>query len=246
MRKHLSILALAARGTVYKALLLFAAMAAAETTAFYFTLEQVLRRELPTLESAMTESRLHWFFAAAFLLLTVLLSLNGCAFSAKPGCTLSRLSVSERGFTLWQSLWHLICYFSLWALQVTLVFAFGLWYLQTAPTAHISQQTIFLAVHRVRFLFNLLPMSLSLRWIRNALFLLSISFTTACFSFRQRRGKLPLPAAVQTGVILFFFTASMTDSSADPLSVVLTTGILLAAAYTFLMREDPTNETISA
>lgn len=242
MKKHLSVLALAARGTIYKVLLLLLAMIAVETATFYFAMQSVLRWEIPTLEAALTQSRIHWIAAAALLGLTALLSLNTCSFSAKTGYTLQRLSVSEQSATLWQALWHMICYVLFWAVQVVLALSFGLWYVHTAPAELISDQTMFLAFHRVKFLFSLLPMALGIRWARNILFCVSLGFTTACFSFRQRQGKLPMAAIVQTGVVLFYFSASLTASSADSISIFLTVGVLFAAAINFFIKEGSRNE----
>jgi len=242
LKKHLSVWALTARGTIYKALLLLLGMAGAEAIVFYLAMQHVLRWEYPTLEAAFTLSRIQWVCAAGFLLLSLLLSLHTCAFSAKTGYSLKRLSVSEHCVALWQTAWHMICYMLFWAVQVLLVLAFSQWYIHSIPTGFTGNQTVFLAFHRVEFLFGLMPMGLTTRWIRNILFLIAISFATACFSFRQRRGKLPLAAGVQAGLILFFFSISMTDSSADTLSMILTLGILFAAACTFLAKEDDPHE----
>jgi len=242
LRKHLSVLALSARGSVYKALLLMLVMAGAEITAFYLSMQRMLRQELPTLEATFTRSRISWICAGAFFLLTLLLALHTCSFSAKTGYTLKRLSVSERAITLWQTAWHVICYTLFWAVQLLLALGLGLWYVHAAPADAVSGQTIFLAFHRLDFLFALMPMQLVTRWVRNILFLITISFTAACFSYRQRRRKLPLTAALQTGLVIFFFSVSMTDSSADSLAIVLTLGVLFAAAVNFLAKEDDSHE----
>ncbi len=246
MKKHLSVLTLAARGTIDKALLLLLAMTGLETAAFYCSMSHVLSQELPTLEAALTQSQIHWIAVAVFLILTPLLMIHTASASSKTGYTLGRLSVSERGFVLWQTVWHMICYAFFWAVQLLLVFAFCLWYSHSAPTELVSSQSMFLAFHRVTFLFNLMPMGYTIRWVRNVLFLMSISFTAACFSYHSRRSKVSLVAALQTGLITFFSRTTMTDSSADTLAIVLTCGVLLIAAWNLMGKEEePDEKTIS-
>ena len=244
MKKHLSVLTLAARGSIYKMLLLLLITAGAETAAFYFSMKSVLSHEVPTLEAALTQSRIHWICAAAFLVLTGLLMIHTGASSTKTGYTLSRLSVSERGFVLWQTVWHTICYAFFWAMQLLLIFVFCLWYVRSAPAELVGAQNIFLAFHRVPFLFNLMPMGYTFRWVRNALLLMATAFAAACFSYRQRRGKISLSATILAMETIFFFRTSMTDSSADATALLFMGGIVAVAAYNFFKEEDVSDETV--
>ena len=114
MRKHLSVLALAARGTVWRVLavtLLAAVLSGAllwlvparepgavivepdgtETPQF----ELVDFCKLPGRTGAAIAC------AAGFAALLAVLSLNGCGYGAKTGCTVQRLRVGEGSLCLW-------------------------------------------------------------------------------------------------------------------------------------------------
>lgn len=203
MRQHISVFMLYIRSSLYKVLLLLAGMAAAETVVFVWTLKGLLQ-EIAALresgiedfagmgitlspESVLENSYITYIFAAVTLLIMVVLCLIGCERGNKQGYTLRRLSISESSVVLWQSLCNTCCYFLLWVVQIAV--AWGLCRLYVSMVEAVSNQTVFLAFYRSDFLHNLLPLDETSLWVRNILLVLTYGITTACFSFRQRRGK---------------------------------------------------------
>ena len=131
-----------------------------------------------------------------------------------------------------------------WAMQLLLTFVLCLWYVRSAPAGTVGNQNIFLAFHRVPFLFNLMPMGYTFRWVRNALFLMATAFAAACFSYRQRRGKISLSATILAMETIFFFRTPMTDSSADATALLFMGGVVAVAAYNLFKEEDVSDETV--
>ena len=120
MKRHGSVLMLAARGSLGKALLVCAATAAAELGLFWAALGRAAERAaelaaLPpeeaayrqmenawSLEQVFTDSRISWVFALGLLALCAILCLNGGGLSGgRTGYTLRRLRVREQTVGVW-------------------------------------------------------------------------------------------------------------------------------------------------
>ena len=207
MRQHLSVFMLYVRSSLYKVLLLLIGMAAVECGLFMWTLNDAM-----SLESIWENSHILYVFIACALLITLLLCLIGCERGNRQGYTLRRLSVPESAVVLWQSLCNVGCYLLLWVAQIGIALGLCQWYV--VQTGVSSNQTIFLAFYRSNFLHNLLPLEETSLWVRNVLLLITFGMVTACFSFRQRRGKF-------AAEIIALFWATLVWCSRDLGNIVI-------------------------
>ncbi len=242
MKKHLSILMLMSRSTIYKLLGMLLIMAAVEGTLFYFTLGKMMATEIVGLELVLQQSRISWICALSFLLVTVLLCLTGCEFGGRQGYTLRRLSVSQRSVFLWQAFYNICCFFLFWAVQLFIVLALCRLYMERIDPPAISNQTVFLAFYRNDFLHSLLPLADISRYVRNLFLVLGLGIASAYFPIRQRRGGTGVGIIVLSAVTLFFFSHSMGSLGNDILVIVFSIVTATMALYGAL-KEEAVNET---
>ena len=119
MRRHLSVLMLIARSTIYKLLGLLVLMVCAEGALYYVTLKKILTDgSMFSVEELISNSHIIWVFAVFFVIITILLCLTGCEYGSKQGYKLRRLRISERSIFLWQSIYNIFCYLVIWAVQL--------------------------------------------------------------------------------------------------------------------------------
>lgn len=211
MRKHLSVLMLIARSTIYKILMLFLLIACTEWFLFRFSLKSALLAAnsglgMEALESVVSNSRIGWVFVVCLVITAVLLCMTGCEYGSKQGYTLRRLSISEGSVFIWQSIYNIFCFFMLWALQAMIAYALCSLYLAKVDPGLTSVQTIFLAFYRNDFLHSILPLSEASRWIRNILLFICLGLGAAHFPFMQRRGKVGVTIIAMTALSLVFFS----------------------------------------
>lgn len=206
MKRHLSIWMLMARGTIYKVLGLFLALAAADGALFALTLRQ--GASVLDLDQALAESHLSIVFGVCLVLLMAVLSLSGCEFSAKQGYTLRRLRVSQREIFLWQTAHNAVCCFLLLAVQTGIVLALCRVYAARYPEM-VNGQTVFLAFYRVPFLHSLLPLADVWRHVRNAVLCAALGVCAAAFPVQQRQGKRGFAVVILSILTAAFFCQSM-------------------------------------
>lgn len=209
MKRHLSIWMLMARSTIYQVLGLFLALAAADGALFALALRQ--GASALGLEQVLTESHLPAVFGAGLVLLTVVLCLNGCEFSAKQGYTLRRLRVSQREIFLWQAVHNAMCYFLLLAVQTGIVLALCRIYVARDPDM-VNGQTVFLAFYRLPFLHSLLPLADVWRYVRNAVLCAALGVCAAAFPAQQRQGNRGIAVVILTIPTAAFFAQQMASS----------------------------------
>jgi len=246
MRKHFSVLMLIARSTIYKILGIFIIMGAVEVLLFYYTLsaypaDRSFSQRTTGLESLFAGSRISWVFAIAFMAVTILLCLTGCEFKSKPGYTLRRLMISERSIYLWQALYSTCCYLFLWAMQLIITLALCKLYTANANASSLSNQTVFLAYYRNSFLHSLLPLDETSRYIRNAALIIGLGTTSACFPFRQRRGKICAGLIILVSMIFVFFDRNM-GAFGNDIFLILVSVTTAAESLFFALRKEACHE----
>ena len=195
MKKYLSIFMLHIRSTFYKILLIFAGMTGLQI----FLLSQEFTRMLNlwetdsqfylSLDALITESGIHLVFLVGFLLITLILALNGFEFKEKISYTIRRLSLSEKHFFLLQGFYGSMIYLLLFFVEIGTIAVFSLYYLKTVPDSFYSNQTLFLTFYTNDFLHSLLPLEETVRVVRNILLVIAFGYTGAYQSYSQRRGK---------------------------------------------------------
>lgn len=194
MKKHISVLCLAARSSVYKVILILLLMAAAQAGLFLYYLQEGLKIAAAgiantPLESLFDKPLLQAVFGAAFFAVTFFLCRTGCAFGAQPGCTLDRLSLSPVVVWLWQAVYNTSVFLILWFAEAAASMGMCVLYLHFADPSVLSVQTAFLATYRSEFLHGIIPVYDIALWVRNFVFALTLGTVTATFPFKQRRGK---------------------------------------------------------
>ncbi len=236
MKKHISVLCLMARSSLYKILLLLAAMAILQTAVFWLYFSKTVTAweaglPMASLETLLPRSHITWIFAGAFFLLTFLLCRTGCHYGAQSGYTLDRLSVTPRSVWIWQAVYNGAAYLLFWGIEALI--ALGLCQLfvsHTDPTS-VSQQTVFMALYRCEFLHTLLPLADLALWIRNGIFALSLGITSASFPYLQRRGKF---AGELLAIVSFILVCFRLSPGEPGVSVIESAVVLIVSSYALL------------
>lgn len=224
MRKHLSVLALAARGTVCKVIavtLLAAVLAGAllwlvpayedrvvyanedgSVTSEYYPIDF---KYLPAKTGAAAVC------AVGFAALLAVLSLNGCGYGAKPGLTVRRLRIGEDSLCLWWSLYNAVCVLFYWAVMAAVCVAVVKLRIDTVQMPYGSYtpgpQTLLLTVYSGAFLHHLLPLRDAAVWLENLLLTALCAVSAARFSHAQRRGSFSIAPFIALALTVgsFFF-----------------------------------------
>ena len=203
MKKHLSVLYLVARGSVYKLPLLFLLLAVIDAGLLYWTavrtaaFDTVLSwdgSDIPLLgtgfESLISESFMWAAFVAAAVALSVLLARVGCDSGGRQAYTLGRLQISERAVWGWQTLYNALCFWLLVAVQALVLYGCAsYWAMRTMPLT--GNQSVFLAFYRSDFLHSVMPLAEGMQWVKHALYAAAFGAATALYPYRQRRGGKP-------------------------------------------------------
>ena len=231
MKKHLSVLMLFVRSTLYKFLLLVFVMAAVQTV--FFTLAFRRAEGLFRLNTIFLGTRPGIVFAVCFLLLFALLCLTGCDFGSKSGYTFSMLRISPHMVFLWQSVGNLGFIFLLWAAQVCITLTFC-----SIFTIHYPQeQAAMLVFYSNDFLHNLLPLEETGILVRNIALLIALAVTSACFPVRMRRGERPVAAIVVVLISVVFFVRDKGSFMANAMMSIITLAIAAYAAHAVFKKE---------
>ncbi len=239
MKKHISVLMLSACGTVWKLAAILAAMAAGQGALFIYTLRKYTDVP-PNLVNLISESRAAWVCAAGFLLYCAVLCLNGAELhGSHSGYTIQRLRIAERAVTVWQGVYGAVCFLIFWGIEAGVMLGLCRYYTGHISPEYATEQTVFLACYRSRFLHSLVPLEEWSRCVRNILAALGLGFSTAYFSFNMRLGKKPVAAALMAVVVGRAFPAEMGNYANDlcisllALAVIGCTGIKLFGGEIF-------------
>lgn len=206
MRKHISVFGFFVKSSLFWVLLIMMVLGAAEVLLFERELTATLEvyeavgEYFTAPEKVVAGSGIGVCFAVAFVAVTVLLCLPGCAFRSQTGYTLRRLSVSERAIYVHQGVYNTLIYLLLWAFQAVMAFVLCYIYITRAPSEAVGSQTVFLAFYRNDLLHSLVPLSDVALWVRNALLALTLGFAAAEVPFLHRRKK---HGAMIIGMVLF-------------------------------------------
>ena len=231
MKKHLSVIMLMARSSIYKVAALLITMAAVETGLFWYTLQQTEAGGSLHLEWAVTESGIGLIFGAAFLLLTYMICRTGSKNGSQPGYTLQRLSISEKTVWIWQSVYNLTCYLLLWAAQILISMVLSRIYLSQTPVTLIGEQTVFLAYYRNDFLHCIMPLDDIWIWIRNGILAAAMAMAAAQYPFRQRRGKAARLVIPMSCGMVAFFSRSLGEIVSDVFGITMALIAIGVAVY---------------
>lgn len=247
MRKHLSVLALAARGTVWRVLtvtLLAAVLSGAllwlipaqEPDAVIVAPDGTETPQYELVDFCKLPGRTGAAIACAagFAALLAVLSLNGCGYGVKTGCTVQRLRVGEGSLCLWWALHYAVCVLFYWAVMAAVFTAvvklrIDAWTPPPYSGYTIGGQTLLLTMYGGKFLHHLLPLRDATVWVENLLLTALCAAAAAQFSHAQRRGHFsiaPLLALALT-ILSFFFPMGSSTTLLVCLVTALALGITL-------------------
>lgn len=221
MNKYLSVIALAARHTIYKVMAV-TAVAAAAVGALMVRLPIMEKNEahlvidplyVPRdLDVVPSQSLATLACLAGFLAIMLLLSLNGCGFGTKSDYTVCRLRVDEGKASLLWAACYTVCILLYWAAmaavcywavcrRVAMLAADPRWGYLAGP------QSRMLTFYSSPFLHHLLPLADIAVWVEDVLFAALCGAAAMEFSRQQRKGRIsvaPLFAAGMTAASFFF------------------------------------------
>lgn len=244
MKKHISVLGLLARSSVFKVLLILLGMSTVQIVSFHLKLLSGLdmyataASGMPSLEEMFSSAAIGMYFRVAFVLIAIAVCLPGCEFKSNTSYTLRRLSVSERAVFFHQAVYNMLVYLMLLAVQLVVAFGLARYYIGAAPAECISNQTVVLAFYRNNFLHSILPLEDVGLWIRNGLLVLSLGLASAEFPYRQRRHKFSAST-----VALGIYTIVCFNQGIGQLTHVISTALITAAVigeaiYNFTRKEE--------
>lgn len=200
MKRHLSVFELAARGAVYKTLIvsLIAAAAAfalmyaipgtAENLSDYFSGEYYSELAGTTVKTGAAWAA--YVYTAGIFALYVLLSRVGAPKrGVNPDYTWRRLRITERRASLIQSGVHALCFALYMAIVLAAFLAFAAIFLPRSGPYDNDGQTLFFAAFTTAPLHAVLPLTEPLEWLAFAATCLGGGVGTADMSFWLRRGK---------------------------------------------------------
>lgn len=237
MKKHLSVLELMARSTIYRVFVLLISMVAVEAGLFWFQLSQGPNENGFSLEMVIRQSHISWVFGVFLLLLTMLLCQTGLETNSKQGYTMMRLSISERWVFFWQSVYNSICYLILWMVQVLIAMILSFLYVSKAPAEYVTNQTMFLAFYRNDFFHALLPFEDGMIWVVNIMVFVTLAICVARFPMVQWRGKRAFEFIPLACGIAILFSREIGDSIRCFHMVVLVFLCIVFPIYCMLGKE---------
>ena len=219
MKERLSVMMLAARGTIYKVILLILVTGIVQAGLFYLW----MANNIPAgagwsvgLEGGITDSFVMQAAGISFVLLCMMLALNGYGSGAKPVYTLRRLAISEKEALCCFAVYNTLVFLLFWSSQILIMLGLCRMYEVLAPllgaqrdtsnsVALVGPQTVYIAFYRHKYLHSLMPMAEISRWIRNLIWVISLGVCTATFSNSLRYGKKGFAIFVMVVVTLGMF-----------------------------------------
>jgi hypothetical protein len=184
-----------------------------------------------SLNALITESGIHLVFLAGFLLIALILTLNGFEFREKISYTIRRLSLSEKHYFLLQGFYGSMIYLLLFFVEIGTIAVFSLYYLKTVPDSFYSNQTLFLTFYTNDFLHSLLPLEETVRVLRNILLIITFGYTSAYQSYNQRRGKKGWMILLLTFLTILNFKSEIGTFIGDIFLIFVTITMLLIIGW---------------
>jgi len=184
LNKHLSVLELQLHSSVYKLLIIIAALAAVETGLMLWR-----GMPQPSFDLAVSESYLVLAFMAAYLCTLFVLISEGK--KSMVAYTLKRLRISERAVFVWSFAAGVICLVLLWAAQTGVLFGLSkLWESgardYAASAIVYGPQGMYLAFYRNNFLHALVPLQDLAKHISNVILILGLAAACSYIKVRNR------------------------------------------------------------
>lgn len=225
MKKHITVFMLYIRSSFIPALVLILLSAAVCAGMFYFTFDELSGQQpvpgeyVPGIETSFGKVTVPAVSAVTLVLLTVLLCIPGTSFGSQTGYTMARLQISEKSSFIWQVIYNSLVFLLFWAVQALAMFLVCELYDTLVVTS--TNQTVFLALYREKYLHSLLPLHEISRSIRNIAFCTVLGTASAYFTYRQRCGKASYIIVPILFYVIGAFRGEMGALSADIMHTLL-------------------------
>lgn len=226
MKKHISILSLLSRSSIYKICLLFAGTAALRTLSFSFWME-----------SEFTAAML---FLAEMSLLTWILCRTGQNTSeSHQSYTLQRLAVTQKALFFWQAGYNYLCYLMLWGFQLVVA------YLLCRLLLEQNSQTLFLTFARSRYLHTLMPAYEVMAWIKNFTYLAAMAIHAACYPiYRNQHKKDGGHIIMLTSFMLIFYLNETGAFEKHLFAIIVALIYSIVGVYRIFRKEEMTDDAL--
>lgn len=190
MKRYVSVFEMIVRSSIYKILLVLLWMAATEGIALFYTWNQSLAVLQPNLEEWIDQAHLSVLsFMIGGVFVTLILSVSQTNIGSMVSYTLQRLRIPEKNVYVLQCIYNSLCYVLVWSVQVVICLISSVIYLYEKQGAIVTNQTVFLAFYKNKFLHRMLPMEDIFDWCMLVFFIVLMGISTATFSRRQRKRK---------------------------------------------------------
>lgn len=214
MKKHISILMLLCRSSIYPVLLVLAGMAVSETALFY-----TLGREEASLLDALSEVPFAVIAGIAIILTAVFLSRALCDRGGKLNNTIQRLGISEKGVFAWQVFYNILVFILLFTVQALVMVMLSLYYIHENPDL-VNQHTLFVTAYQHPHFHTFFPLENLLGWLCNGLLIAGLGICTAAYPFRQRHGMRSISTVMMVLLALFYLFLQGEESHLDMDTIV--------------------------
>lgn len=222
MKRYVSVFEMLVRSSIYKVLGVLGVMVVAETALLAFAWNQSIALLQPTLEEWVNRSWISIPFLLAYWLISIILAFSGTNIGSMQGYTLQRLRISEKKVYLLQCVYNIFCYAILWTTQLLFLLVISDFYMKHKTGALLTNQTVFLAFYRNRFMHGVLPMEDILGWMILGFYVVMTGILMAKFARSQRKGKIEWLSIVFLPTVVIAFHKGLDGGGYLALMVAVT------------------------
>lgn len=254
MKNYLSVFYLQIKSTFVRIMSVILLMSAVQTTLFihilnsgdilipsWFTDETFLSGIEKILQNNYSITIV---FSICFILVTVILSLNGCKYASREDYTLRRLNITEKKAMLVKGTYGVFAYSLFFISEALIMFALCCIYSSFAENhpyafeGSVSNQMIFLAHYRSDLIHSVLPLEDYFKYISTFFAILGMSFSTAFIPYFVKRKRLFLEAFILLPLILLNFTAAWTSGFSSDVFIVGASCFILGVLTVRVSKEE--------
>lgn len=236
MKKHLSVLIVTARESIWWVSIIWLISAVLQTIFFYNEMNSEHVTETRLVSEAFNpytdRITVPVIFAFTFLITGIILMKTGMEFHTKTGYTLRRLRITEKQVYIIQSVYNCIIIFILFLFETAFCFFLISQGVKHIDPQYITPQMIYLTFYRTGFLQNVFAGRNILKILRNILIILSLGFNISAFSYLWRRGVKYIFGIILlvTCSFLYWWSPDYGGYAEDISFLITALGMLLTAA----------------
>ncbi|MBQ3136195.1 MAG: hypothetical protein IJB74_01800 [Clostridia bacterium] len=256
MRNYLSVFFVQIKSTFNKIMAVILLMGMAQLGLFIHILNSgdiiipnsfTNERFLSGLEGILLDNRaMSFIFASGFLLITVILAINGCKYTSREDYTLRRLNITEKKVMLTKGIYGIFVFSLLLMAEAFVMYIICNIYIYFAENhpqtfeGSVSNQTVFLSFYRSSLIHSVLPLEDYLKYISTFFTIVGMSFSTASIPYFVKRKKLFLETFILVPAVIINFTSAWTAGLAADLALIGVSGFILGILITRISTEEQT------